>query len=90
MRVLLITGGGGAGVTTFAVATAVLAARTGMRTRLLGTDPASIESVLGPTADRPRLLTTNAPQPDDVLVVLDRLRQIADLQSNRADMRLRR
>jgi arsenite-transporting ATPase len=67
MRVLLITGGGGAGVTTFAAATAVRAARDGMRTCLLGTDPASLASALGPDAGRPRSLATAAPQPDDVL-----------------------
>jgi arsenite-transporting ATPase len=51
MRVLLFTGKGGVGKTTTAAATAVRAARTGLKTLVLSTDAAhSLGDVLGVTA----------------------------------------
>jgi arsenite-transporting ATPase len=62
VRVLLFTGKGGVGKTTSAAATAVLAARRGVRTLVLSTDPAhSLADTLGvplgpePTVVAPRL-----------------------------------
>jgi arsenite/tail-anchored protein-transporting ATPase len=62
VRVLLFTGKGGVGKTTTAAATAVLAARRGLRTIVLSTDPAhSLADALGvplgpePTEIAPRL-----------------------------------
>ena len=61
MRVLLFTGKGGVGKTTVAAATAVRAARSGVRTVVMSTDPAhslgdsfdmEIGSNLTPIADR--------------------------------------
>ena len=48
MRLILVSGGGGAGVSTFAAATAVTAAARGVRTRLAAADPVRIDVVLGP------------------------------------------
>ena len=63
MRVLLFTGKGGVGKTTSAAATAVLAARRGLRTLVLSTDPAhSLADAFGvplgpdPTPVAPNLL----------------------------------
>jgi arsenite-transporting ATPase len=63
VRVLLFTGKGGVGKTTSAAATAVLAARRGLRTLVLSTDPAhSLADALGvplgaePTPVAPNLL----------------------------------
>src|SRR5437763_16536317 len=48
MRVLLFTGKGGVGKTTTSAATAVLAARRGLKTLVLSTDPAhSLADALG-------------------------------------------
>ncbi|WP_437078205.1 ArsA family ATPase [Streptomyces sp. enrichment culture] len=63
MRTLLITGPGGSGRTTVAAATAYAAARGGVRTLLLGTDPAdSLGPVLG-DVDAPGL-TVRRVDPD--------------------------
>jgi arsenite-transporting ATPase len=63
VRILLFTGKGGVGKTTSAAATAVLAARRGLRTLVLSTDPAhSLADALGvplgpdPTPVAPNLL----------------------------------
>ena len=52
-RILLFTGKGGVGKTTFAAATALRAAKTGLRTLVLSTDPAhslsdALDKALGP------------------------------------------
>ena len=48
MRVLLVVGKGGVGKTTMAAATALAAARDGLRTLVVSTDPAhSLTDVLG-------------------------------------------
>jgi arsenite/tail-anchored protein-transporting ATPase len=55
-----MTGGGGAGVTTFATATAVSAADRGVSTRIVGVEPAVVATVLGPPAGRPPALAAGA------------------------------
>ena len=66
MRLLLITGAGGAGVTTFAAATALLAAERGRRTTLLATDLPSVEAALGPRAAWPATLAVHGPTPESI------------------------
>jgi arsenite-transporting ATPase len=56
VRLVLVTGGGGAGVTTFAAATAVRAATRGATTRLLGVEPAAFDAVLDPRTELPATL----------------------------------
>ena len=61
MRILLFTGKGGVGKTTVAAATAVRAARAGLRTVVVSTDPAhSLADAFDvPLADRPTPVDTN-------------------------------
>ena len=66
MRLLLITGAGGAGVTTFAAATAVLTAERGRRTTLLAADLPSVEALLGPPEAWPAALTVQGPTPESI------------------------
>jgi arsenite-transporting ATPase len=78
MRLILVSGGGGAGVTTFAAATAVTAAARGVHTRLAAADPARIGAVLGPPDVWPRMLdvttATQAGLRNDTVAVLRWLR----------------
>lgn len=55
MRLLLFSGGGGAGVTTLAASAAVRCAEQGARTRLLAADAGALDGVLPPGAPPSRL-----------------------------------
>jgi arsenite-transporting ATPase len=79
VRLILVTGGGGAGVTTFAAATAVCAADRGARTRLTAVNPAQMAAILNPSGAWPPLLTfaptTTADVRNDAAAVLRWLRR---------------
>lgn len=85
MRVLLVVGKGGVGKTTLAAATALAAARDGLRTLVVSTDPAhSLTDVLGLTGESGRtgewrtasapVRVTEAPGELDVLQIDTRAR----------------
>ena len=72
MRVLLLVGAGGAGTTTVAAATAVTAARAGIKTLLLSTDrTSSLTDVLGlPVGEAPEVEPEVAREVEPGLAVL--------------------
>jgi len=65
--VVIFTGGGGAGVTTLAAATAMLSASLGSRTHLLAAEHAPLARLFPPDQDRPPGLTLSHADPDTLL-----------------------
>jgi hypothetical protein len=61
VRLVLVSGGGGAGVATIAAATAVRASVGGIRTYLAGVDRSDLDRTLGPLDNLPPRLSVSGP-----------------------------